>query len=129
MLYSGEIPFDLQPVARLLCRPEFVSNNGNARSPGEWNLEHVTHAFDAASGFVVQAFNTPPKHRWVGNDGRLHAGKIQVQAKFERAVAFGFTVKPSNLLSHQTKLRWILQFDRSRNRLLRCRFSQFSIRG
>ncbi len=62
------------------------------------------------------------------DDGRLHAGEIQVQSKLQRAVAFGTTVEPSDPLSNQSELRRILQAHCGRNRLLRRSFRKLSVR-
>ena len=129
MFHGREVPFNLQAVARLLRSPEFVGDNCDTRALDEWNLEYVANAFSAASGCVVQALDAPSKHRRMRDDRGLHAGQIQVQSKLERAVAFGAAIKPPYPFPHQAELRRILQLDRGGNRLLGCRFRQFSVCG
>src|SRR2546425_1962266 len=99
------------------------------RSLDEWNLKYLPNAFNTAGGFVIQALHPPSKHRWMRDDCRLHAGKIQVQSKLQRAVAFGTTVKPPDPFPHQAELRRILELDSGRHRLLGRVFRQFGVLG
>src|SRR5439155_17074776 len=96
VFHRGEVPIDLQQVACLFRRPELVGYHGNAGTFDEWNLEDVPHACNTASCLIVKALDARSKDGRMRHDSRLHAGKVEVEAKLDRAIALGATVKPPN---------------------------------
>jgi hypothetical protein len=81
--YCGEIPIDLQAVARLLCGPELVSDDGHPGAVRERDFEHLPHAFDAAGRLVIDALDARAKNGRMRDDGCHHARQVEVQAKLE----------------------------------------------
>ena len=104
MFHGGEVPINLQAVASLLRGPELVGYNGNAGPFSEGNLEYLAHACNTASCLIVKALDARPKDGRMRHDGRLHAGKVEVEAKLDRAIALGATVKPPHSRAHETEL-------------------------
>ena len=129
VFHRGEVPIDLQAVARLLRGPELVGYHGNAGTFNEGNLEYLAHACNTASCLIVKALDPCTKDGRMRHDGRLHAGKVEVEAKLDRAIALGATVKPPNSLAHETELCRILELHRGRHGLLCGRFRQCSVSG
>ena len=104
MLNPGQVPIDLKPIARLLRRPESISDHGHAATLRQRNFEHLANALDGASVFVVEALHFAAEHRRVRNHRGLHSRKIEIEPKLLRAIAFRFAIKPPNIFADEPKL-------------------------
>ena len=95
---AGEVPFDLQPVARLLRRPELVGDNGDpvALAPVGFRRPPARLPTPRAAA-VVQALDARPEDRRMGHNRHLHSGQVEVETEFQRAVTLRPAVESPNL--------------------------------
>ena len=109
-LYSGEVPINPEPIARLLGRPELVGNNGY-RGPfaDGGDLKYIRHSGNAPCRLVVDRSRRCAEGRRMRHQRNLHSGQIEIEPKFQGAVALGATVKPTNLLADQPEVSCVFE--------------------
>src|SRR5262249_44078353 len=116
MLNRCEIPIDLEPIARLLRRPERVCDNGDAGPFADRrDLKDIDHAGNASRSLVVERSHRCAEDRRPRDQSDLHAGHIEVESELLRAVALGATVETGYPLPYETKIRRALELHGRRN--------------
>ena len=106
---SGEVPIDLQSVARLLRGPEPIGDNRDAAPLYQRNLKDIADAVEGPRFFVVDLRDARAKNRRVGHDCDLHSGKSQIQPEFLRAITLRAAVEPFDPPADEPKLRRVFQ--------------------
>src|SRR5215470_9637197 len=129
MLESGQIPIDLQTIARLLRGPVSISNHRDAAAFHERYLKHIAHAVELASFSIVDALHAPAKHRRMSHERDLHSRQIEIETKLLRAVALRAAVETRRSLADETKLGRILECHLRRYGLTRGVVGQLRIRS
>src|SRR5260370_12577321 len=98
-------------MARLVGNPKLIGEDGYRTSFDEGIFEHIANSRHSPRFFVVKTAHLAAEYWRARHQRNQHSGKIKVDCKLMRPIAFRAAVKPAHRFSDKLKLGRVFEIN------------------